>query len=183
MLRLNHLRLVTALAVALMGGAACGSDSPTSVAANGAPADVAARRSTGTPALLACPSSSTESATGVIGALGGVLSVGGTSVVIPANAVLAPTSFTLTVPASPYVEIEVTAGGADHFVFEKAVLVSIDYGRCGSSSLFAPAHQAWNIDPDSKALLEQMAGVDVKLTHTVVFSTIHFSGYALVDFY
>jgi hypothetical protein len=183
MLRLNHVRLALAAAIISFAGAGCASDNPTSaVDANGASAAWGGRHnSSDTPALLECPASTTESATGIIGALGGVLSVGGTSVVIPANAVLAPTSFTLTVPASPYLEIEVTAGGADHFVFDKAVLVSIDYGRCGSSSLFEPAHEAWNIDPATKALLEKMPGVDIKLAHTVVFSTIHFSGYALVD--
>jgi hypothetical protein len=181
--RLTHLHLTIALGAALIAGAACGADSSTSaVAATRTPAAWGSS-SSGTPTLLACPSSTAQSATSVIGALGGVLSVGGTSVVIPANAVLAPTSFTLTVPASPYVEIEVTAGSADHFVFEKPVIVAIDYGRCGSDSPSAPAHQAWNIDSDTKALLEQMPGLDVKLAHTVIFSTIHFSGYALVDFY
>jgi hypothetical protein len=183
MFRLNRFRLALALAIASLAGAGCASDNPTStVGANGAPSAWGGRHDSGDHAgLLECGSSRTESATGVIDALGGVLSVGGTSVVIPANAVLSPTSFTLTVPASPYVEIEVTAGEADHFVFDKPVLVSIDYGRCGHGSLFEPSHEAWNIDPVTKALLEKMPSVDVKLTHTVVFSTIHFSGYALAD--
>jgi hypothetical protein len=178
MLRFNHLRL--ALAVALVAGLGCASDNPTTaVAASGTPATASENNTSAT--LLGCPAATTQSATSLIGALGGVLSVGGTSVTIPANAVLTPTSFTLTVPASPYVEILVTAGGADHFIFDKPVLVAIDYGRCGDNSLFEAPHQAWNIDPTTKALLERMAGIDIKLTHTVVFSTIHFSGYALAD--
>lgn len=174
---LRRTRHYVLLAMTLIAGASCTSDGPTA-----APATIgvraAAHDESGT--LLQCPAAAADSATGVIGPLGGTLSVGGTSVVIPTDAVLSPTSFTLTVPASPYVEIEVTAGSANHFVFEKPVLVAIDYGRCGSG-LLTPPHQAWNIDPDTKTLLEKMAGVDVQLTHTVVFTTIHFSGYALAD--
>jgi hypothetical protein len=39
----------------------------------------------------------------------------------------------------------------------------------------------WNIDPSSKELLERMIGVDEKLTHTLIFTTIHLSGYAVAD--
>jgi hypothetical protein len=178
MLRRKYHHLAAALTLVALGG--CSTDNPTSAVTAGSSAAVA-DASGASATLLECPPATDQSTTSVVDALGGVLSVGGTSVVIPANAVLAPTSFTLTVPASRYVEIEVTAGDADHFVFSRPVLVTIDYGRCGDSSLFDPPHQAWNIDPGTKALLERMSGVDVKLAHTVVFSTIHFSGYALAD--
>lgn len=132
------------------------------------------------PALIACPSATTQTNSGLIGPLGGVLSAGGVVVTIPAGALLAPTQFTLTVPASQYLEIDVKADGADHYVFQREVAVAIDYGRCGVPPLHAPL-TAWNIDPDTKALLEQMPTVDAQLTHTVIFSTIHFSGYAVAD--
>ena len=106
--------------------------------------------------------------------------MGSIQVIVPANAVLAPTSFTLTVPASNYLELDVKADGADHFVFQRPVTVAIDYGRCGLPPLHG-ALSAWNIDPDTKALLEEMPSVDTQLTHTIVFSTIHFSGYAVAD--
>jgi hypothetical protein len=130
--------------------------------------------------LIACPSSAAETSTGLIGPLGGVLGPGGIRVIVPANAVLAPTSFTLTVPASNYLEIDVQAGDAGHFVFERPVVVAIDYGRCGLPR-FHRALTVWNIDPDTKALLEEMPSVDSQLTHTIIFSTIHFSGYAVAD--
>jgi hypothetical protein len=133
------------------------------------------------PSLITCPAGAPQSATGLIGPLGGVIAAGNTQVVIPANAVLAPTSFTLSVPSSKYVEIEVTADGADHFLFDLPVTVTIDYGRCGRSNLDRGLLSAWNIDPATKALLEQMPSVDNKLTRTVTFTTIHFSGYAVAD--
>ena len=174
---LSKLRNIAACAAALFVASACGDGgSPTQAVAAGS-----LFPSTASPSLVSCPSTSAQSVSGLIGALGGTLSVGGTIVTIPANAVLSPTNFTLTIPASPYMEIEVTAGDSSHFVFSQPVAVTIDYGRCAGRSLLGPSYQAWNIDPTTHALLENMGGVDVKLTHTVVFTTLHFSGYALAD--
>jgi hypothetical protein len=172
--------LFLAFAALMAAGAGCSSERSTSPSAPSRLLGLGGWGST-SPKLLVCPSSTTQTATGVIDALGGTLTAGGMSVVIPANAVLAPTSFTLTVPASQYVEIEVTAGGADHYVFVQPVVVILDYSRCGGGSLLSAPHQAWNIDPETKALLENMGGVDSKLTHQVSFSTIHFSGFAIAD--
>jgi hypothetical protein len=133
------------------------------------------------PSLIKCPAATEQSATSLIGPLGGVLTVGATRVVIPANAVLSPTTFTLTVPASKYVEIEVTTDSSEHYVFSQPVLVTLDYGRCGRSDLLRAPLSAWNIDPQTKALLEPMVSVDNKLTQTVTFTTVHFSGYAVAD--
>jgi len=133
------------------------------------------------PSLINCPAGEARSATALIGPLGGVLAAGGTQVVIPANAVLSPTTFTLNVPSSKYVEIEVTTDTSEHFVFAQPVVVTLDYGRCGRSNLLRAPLTAWNIDPQTKALLEPMTSVDNKLTQTVTFTTIHFSGYAVAD--
>ena len=133
------------------------------------------------PSLLTCPSGPGQSASALIGPLGGVLAVGGTRVVIPANAVLSPTTFTLTVPESKYVEIDVRTDASEHYVFSQPVLVTLDYSRCGRSDLLRAPLSAWNIDPQTKALLEPMVSVDDKLTQTVTFTTLHFSGYAVAD--
>lgn len=132
-------------------------------------------------ALIDCPTPGTQSVTSRIGPEGGVLAIGGTSVVIPIGAVLFPEDFTLTVPASPYAEIRVRAGSAEHYLFQSPVAMTIDYSRCASPALDQRTLSVWNIDPDTKALLEQMVGVDEKLTHTIVFTTIHLSGYAVAD--
>jgi hypothetical protein len=133
------------------------------------------------PSLIKCPAGAEQSASSLIGPLGGVLAVDGARVVIPANAVLSPTTFTLTVPASRYVEIEVTTGASEHYVFSQPVVVTLDYGRCGRSDLLRAPLSAWNIDPQTKALLEPMISVDDKVTQTVTFTTLHFSGYAVAD--
>lgn len=186
MIRVTEFRL----ALALLALAACSGDvtSP----AQPANADAGTAGSTGwwpvpsltdvsDATLIACPTTSTESVTQHIGLSGGVLAIGNTRVVIPLGAVLFPEDFTLTIPASPYAEIRVRAGSAEHYLFQRPVLMSIDYSRCATPELDQHALSVWNIDPDSKALLEQMLGMDLKLNHTITFTTIHLSGYAVAD--
>lgn len=179
--RLLHPSRLFALAFALLTAASCG-DAATGIAGRDAGSLRPLVDTTSQPTLLACdPASTTQTATGIIGPLGGTLAIGATSVTIPANAVLAPTSFQLTIPASRLVEISVKAGNADHYVFLQPVVVTIDYGRCAGSLSPLTALSAWNIDEATKAPLENMGGVDARLLHTITFATIHFSGYAVAD--
>jgi hypothetical protein len=175
-----HLVLAASLALALAGAASCTADR----AASPLPSDrssLLGLSGGSAPSLLNCPAGATQSVTSTIGPLGGLLAVGNTRVLIPANAVLAPTEFTLTVPSSRYVEIEVTAAGSEHFLFELPVTVTIDYSRCSRSNIDLRPLTVWNIDPATKALLEPMPSVDNKLTRSVLFTTLHFSGYAVAD--
>jgi len=137
--------------------------------------------SNGAPSLLECPSNTTVQASGTIGLLGGVIQAGGTLVSIPAGALLQPTNIVLTIPASNYMEIDVSVPGVEHFFFEKDVVVTLDYSRCTRSNIDKGPLQVWHIDSDTKALLEQMPSVDSKLTRTVIFTTGHLSGYALAN--
>jgi hypothetical protein len=168
-----------------IGLSSCGDNRVTAPAA--APSDAASPSllgwllgGWGAPKLLGCPSSETQQTSGVIGIDGGTVSLGGTSIVLPALAVLSPTTIELTIPASPYMEIEITANGGEHFNFLRSVLVTIDYSRCTNTPTWQSL-SAWYIDSDTKALLERMLSVDNKLTRTVSFSTLHLSGYALAN--
>jgi hypothetical protein len=183
MIRASNLRH---LAFVLLAGAACSGDrSPSAPITEPSPSPTTWNLPTTWDftgaTLIQCPTSTALTATGIIGPGGGVLAAGYTLVIIPSNAVLTPTSFTLTVPASKYVEIEVHAAGTDHFVFATPVTVVIAYGRCNRADIEGSRLSAWNIDPVTKALLEQMLSFDDKLTQTITFSTIHFSGYAVAD--
>jgi hypothetical protein len=189
MIRVTEFRL----ALALLAVAGCSADvtSPSRHATEGGSSSSASLLpgllpgllpvDTSRTALISCPGSSTQSATSRIGFAGGVLTVGNTTVVIPLGAVLFPEDFTLTVPASPYAEIRVRTGSAEHYVFQTPVTMTIDYSRCATPALDQRALSVWNIDPDSKALLAPMVSVDEKLTHTILFTTIHLSGYAVAD--
>lgn len=133
------------------------------------------------PTPVYCPSSQTVSTTSVISTLGGLLSVGGSSISIPAGALLQPVTMTLTVPASRYMEIEVSVEGSEHFVFELPAIVNLNYSRCTSILLDLFPAQAWYWDAETRKLLEQMPGVDDKLTRTVTFPTIHLSGFIIAN--
>ena len=179
MLRRSRFRLIASIALGLAGTVACASEGATGPQ----PSDRSSLLGLfdRAPTLISCPTGETQSASALIGPLGGVLAAGNTQVIIPANAVLSPTTFKLTVPASKYVEIEVTTDESEHYVFEQPVTVTLDYGRCGRSNILRAPLTAWNIDPQTKALLEPMISVDNKLTQTVTFTTLHFSGYAVAD--
>lgn len=133
------------------------------------------------PQLIACPATETQSVTGLIGPLGGVLETGHTRVNFPLGALSSLQPVTLTVPASNYAEIDVTVNGLLHYVFSQPVSVTIDYSRCASAQLDSTPLSVWYIDSQSKALLENMGGTDDKAAHTITFSTGHFSGYAVAD--
>lgn len=130
--------------------------------------------------LAQCPSSTTLSTSALIGPLGGVLAVGPARVLIPQNAVLLPTTFVLVVPAGQYMEFDVSTSTSEHYAFALPVVASIDYSRC-PASVQTKALTVWNIDTRTKALLENMGGVDDKLLHVITFVTTHFSGYAVAD--
>lgn len=131
--------------------------------------------------LLECPSDTTLTASGVIGPLGGTLQAGGTSLTLPPGAVLLPTPFTLTVPASRFVEVEIHAGDAEHFVFVIPATITISYARCPAELAAASQLRAWYIDSVTNALLEYMGGQDDKASHRLTFRTGHLSGYAIAQ--
>ena len=130
-----------------------------------------------TATLAVCPTDQSVSKSASIGLLGGSVSLGGTSVLLPLAAVLTPTNIELTIPASQYMEIGVTANGGS-LIFQRAITVTIDYSRC-SSEIQQKQLSVWHIDENSKALLENMGGIDNKLLKSITFTTLHLSGYAL----
>ena len=133
------------------------------------------------PRPLYCPTSEAQTTTSVLDAVGGVISVAGTSVLVPAGALLGPTSITLTVPASSFMEIDVSVEGTEHFLFQLPITVTVSYARCGSLlARFLPL-DAWYWNPETRRLLELMPSIDNKLTRTVTFVTPHLSGYIIAN--
>lgn len=130
--------------------------------------------------LIECPASETQSATASIGPLGGEVRVGAHSMVVPPLAVAGlGETFTLTVPASNYLEVRIRAGDREHFQFEKPVTVTLDYSRCTRSNIDKADLRVLYIDPATKQILEDMGGVDDKDARTVTIGTDHLSGYAI----
>jgi hypothetical protein len=144
--------------------------------------ETSSSRSNGSsPSLVECPSTQTTTTSAVVGLLGGVIKLGGTSITIPSGALTAPTLLQVTVPASRYMEIDVTAVGFTSFLFQQPISVTIDYSRCTRSDIDQKPLHVWHIDPVTKQLLEDMGGTDDKVSRQITFSTGHLSGYAVAN--
>lgn len=162
-----------ALSLAVLSAASC-ADGPSGVTA---PQGALAAQSTG-PTLLECPTDQTLTSNALVGPLGGVVSVGGHQLVIPPLAVLLPTQFNVTVPASNYMRVDVTAGNGQHYQFHKPVSLKISYARCSRSNIDKENLRIFYVD-DNNVILEDMGGTDDKTARTVTIGTDHLSGYII----
>ena len=135
----------------------------------------------GSPRLLSCPATEAQSTSAQIGAEGGTLSLGGTSVTLPLGALLEATTVELTIPAGQYMEVDLSVNGGQHIDFPQPVVVTIDYSRCNRSDIDHQVLHVYHIDPDTHELLEDMGGVDDKLSRHITFTTGHLSGYAVAN--
>ena len=131
--------------------------------------------------LIECPTNQASAASGLIGVLGGTIAAAGSSISLPAGAVLTATLIDLTVPASTYMEIDIKANGLLTFLFLKTVTVTIDYSRCPTSVTQGKTLSVWLIDTQTKALLLNMSGVDDPVQRRMTFTTDHLSGYAIAQ--
>jgi hypothetical protein len=165
--------------VAALAGAGCNAASITDAAPTASAAATGSLLAGGN--LIECPTSVTSTATALVTPLGGIVSVGGTSISVPVGAVLLPTTIQVTVPASNYMEVDISVPGVEHFVFQQPVSVTVSYARCTRADIDKSPLTAWYIDGTTKALLEAMGGVDDKVARTVTFTTPHLSGYALAN--
>ena len=168
-------------AVSLLAATAC-ADAPT--AASAQPALAAPSRAVATAptlgTLLECAPTSAASASRLITPAGGLLAVGGHAIAIPRGAVSRPTRFTMTVPASRFVEVDIAAEGAAHYRFNRPVVVTLDYSRCGAAAdAMAEAFTAWYVDGATRVFHADMGGVDDRFSRRIFFTTDHLSGYAV----
>ena len=131
------------------------------------------------PKLLTCPVNQSQSTSALIGVDGGTLSLAGTSVSVPLGALTGETTVELSIPSGNYMEVDLTVNGGQHINFLQPVIVTIDYSRCNRYSTLFKALSVWNVDPDTHDLLENMGGIDNKLTQSITFITPHFTGFAI----
>lgn len=133
--------------------------------------------------LVACPTNESQSTFDLLGGGGGIVALGGTQVIIPDGALpsLGLSLVRLRIPASSYVEIDVSVNDLVDFDFHRPVTVVIDYSRCTRSDIDRAPLTVWYINPVTKAFIADMGGVDDKVARTVTFQTDHFSGYAIAQ--
>jgi hypothetical protein len=76
-------------------------------------------------------------------------------------------------------EVDIQANNLASFLFNTPVSVTIDYSRCDPATTAGKSLSVWHIDQTSKALLENMGGVNDTIARKITFSTPHLSGYAI----
>jgi hypothetical protein len=131
--------------------------------------------------LIECPTTQTSTNSGLIGVLGGTIATAGTSISLPAGSVLAGTLISVTVPASTYMEVDVTANDLLSFLFLKPVTITIDYSRCPTSVTAGKTLTVWHINTQTKVLIQNMNGVNDPVQRKMSFTTSHLSGYAIAQ--
>lgn len=141
----------------------------------------------GTPAaavsehFLSCPVTTTRSTSRTIGLLGGTLALDGHQIRIPPLAVLGATTFTLTVPASEHVEVEIHAEGRDSFIFLLPASVTLSYERCEEAPVDPANLSVWYIGGLTELLLEHMGGTANADRRRITFTTGHLSGFIIAN--
>jgi hypothetical protein len=131
--------------------------------------------------LIECPAMQASTNFGLLGVLGGTVAAAGSSISLPAGSLLLGTLIRLTVPASTYMEIDVTADNLVSFIFQRPVTITIDYSRCHTSVTAGKTLTVWHINTQTKVLLENMHGVNDPLQRKISFTTDHLSGYAIAQ--
>jgi hypothetical protein len=169
--------MLAAAVAAVLLTTSCVESTTTELTATAAPL----MSSTSGATLLECPTNETTSSEGLVGLLGGTLNATGIKVQLPLGAVGLPTLFRMVVPASQYMEVSVSAVGLGHFLFGTPVTLTIDYSRCPDSVLERGPLSVYYIDEQSKALLQDMGGVDDRANRKITFTTDHLSGYAIAN--
>jgi hypothetical protein len=130
--------------------------------------------------LLECSTTTGWSATVDIGPEGFQFSGDGVRITVPPRAVPEPTRFTITVPASRYVEFRMKANGWDGYVFQQPITVRLSYDRCLTASLLGGLG-VWYVDGETRRPLEFKGGSDDRLRRRLTFRTDHLSGYAIAN--
>lgn len=129
--------------------------------------------------LIQCPTNEGKAATGVLDASGGVIRLDHHELRLPVAAITAPTPFEVREPTSNHMEIRVRADDSDAYQFMSPATITIDYSRCTRSNIDKTPLAVWQIDPETKALLEYMGGIDDKVARTVTFQTEHLSTFSI----
>lgn len=183
--RQDSMRSKSPLSVALAAGAlvltlARCAEPPAGPSAAAAPSlSTTETLASGGESLLACREQAPRDFSFTLDARGGRVSRGGVVLDVPAGAIPGRQEFVLTLPRSPYLEIDLDAVGHEHYTFAHPISVTMNYARCGNVALSAPALSVWNIDSSSKTLLERMSGSDDRKGKWISFYTDHLSGYAV----
>lgn len=125
--------------------------------------------------LLSCRTRVAYASSAVIGAAGGTLNVGPHQLIVPRNALRAPTRISASAPRGQYVEVQFQPEGLR---FERPVAIALSYKHCGLvRGIFLKV-----VYVDSqRSILQVLPSLPDLFNRRVFGKTDHFSGYMLAD--
>jgi len=124
--------------------------------------------------LLTCSPLPYDSATQVIGPLGGTIQVGMDTLVVPAGALLAPVAITMVAPSDTVNRVHFAPEG---LTFQQPASLTMGYANCNTLGVNIPKNIAFTTD--ALAILEYLKSWDTKNDQTVRGEVNHFSEYAV----
>ena len=119
------------------------------------------------PRLAVCPTNSTETVSGEIGAAGGSLELAGHRLTIPNGALTAPARFTLQAPAGRVLLVTVSAQGNEPIRFSAPAAVTISYERCKRQNLTSGSTAVWSIEAQSDGGVTSLDGESDPVHETI----------------
>src|SRR5881396_3586000 len=168
-------RLLIAPVLLLVVALACTDRTPTSVPAAPAPDACLIGGLLGATGLLKCSSLPYASQTRTIGPLGGTISAGPHTLVIPPGALTSPTAITMTAPTGLGVNAVKFQPAGLRFLSPAALTMS--YSNCSLLGLLLPKEIAYT--DDNLNILSYLLSLDNLLSKRVTGKVNHFSAYVV----
>src|SRR5438552_2286573 len=168
-------RLLIAPVLLLVVALACTDRTPTSVPAAPAPDASLIGGLLGATGLLKCSSLPYASQTRTIGPLGGTISAGPHTLVIPPGALTSPTAITMTAPTGLGVNAVKFQPAGLRFVTPAALTMS--YSNCSLLGKILPKRIAYT--DDNLSIISYLLSLDNPLSKRVTGKVNHFSDYVV----
>ena len=168
-------RLLIAPVLLLVVALACTDRIPTSVPAAPAPDASLIGGLLGATGLLKCSSLPYASQTRTIGPLGGTISAGPHTLVIPPGALTSPTAITMTAPTGLGVNADKFQPADLRFVTPAALTIS--YSNCSLLGKILPKRIAYT--DDNLSIISYLLSLDNLFSKNVTGKVNHFSAYVV----
>jgi len=127
-----------------------------------------------TAGLISCSPLPYDSATQVIGPLGGTIQAGVDTLSVPAGALLAPVAITMVTPSDTVNAVRFAPEG---LTFQVPASLTMSYANCNLLGVNIPKQIAWTTD--ALAILDYLKSWDNKNAQLVTGEVNHFSEYAI----
>jgi len=168
-------RVLVAPVLLLVAALACTDRTPTSVPAAPAPDASLIGGLLGATGLLKCSNLPYASSTKTIGALGGTISAGPHTLVIPPGALLSPTAITMTAPTG--LGVNAVKFAPEGLRFNAPAVLTMSYSNCSLLGKLLPKRIAYT--DDNLNIISYLLSLDNLFSKYVTGKVNHFSDYVI----